>query len=121
MREAIEQWEKDSREGVKTWSRKRQTLETLESRVEATQPPKAEEGSAHVSTTGKNSADEEEIDFNAIEAELAALEAEEARRGAEYTKKKAAEREAQLKWEQEKVEAYEAHMKELEVLQKRPK
>jgi hypothetical protein len=36
-------------------------------------------------------------------------------------KKKAAEREEQLKWEQEEAEAYEAHMKELEVLQKRPK
>ena len=59
--------------------------------------PKAEEGSAYVSTTGKNSADEEEIGFNAVEAELAALEAEEARREEEYTKKKAAEREAQVK------------------------
>lgn len=115
MREAIEQWEKDSREGVKMWGRKRQTLKTLESRVEATQSPKAEEGSAHVSTTGKNSADEEEIDFDSIEAELAALEAEEARREEEYTKKKATEREAPLKWEQEDAEAHEAHMKELKV------
>jgi hypothetical protein len=70
--------------GGQTRIRYRQTFKTLESRVEATQPPKAEEGSAYVSTTGKNSADEEEIDFNAIEAELAALEAEEARREEEY-------------------------------------
>lgn len=33
-------------------------------------------------------------------------------------KKKAAEREAQVKWEQEEAEAYEADMKELELLAK---
>ncbi|KAL6249535.1 hypothetical protein RBB50_003388 [Rhinocladiella similis] len=58
--------------------------------------------------------DEEEIDFDAIEAEMAAIEAEEARREEEYKKKKAAEVEAKRKKEEEEAAAYEANMKELE-------
>ncbi|KAI1614951.1 translation initiation factor eIF-4F [Exophiala viscosa] len=59
-------------------------------------------------------AEEEEIDYDAIEAELAAQEAEEARLEEEYNKKKAAKLEAQRKKEQEEAAAYEANMKELE-------
>ncbi|KAJ9643879.1 hypothetical protein H2204_002024 [Knufia peltigerae] len=58
--------------------------------------------------------DEDEIDFDAIEAEMAALEAEEARREEEYKKKKAAEVEAKRKKEEEDAAAYEANMKEME-------
>lgn len=59
-------------------------------------------------------ADNDEPDYDAIEAELAALEAEEARREEEYQKKKAATREAQRKKEEEEAAAYEANMKEME-------
>ncbi|KIW99762.1 uncharacterized protein Z518_10690 [Rhinocladiella mackenziei CBS 650.93] len=58
--------------------------------------------------------DDDDIDYDAIEAELAAMEAEEARREEEYKKKKAAELEAQRKKEEEEAAAYEANMKEME-------
>ncbi|KAJ9612925.1 hypothetical protein H2200_002866 [Cladophialophora chaetospira] len=61
---------------------------------------------------------EDEIDLDALaaemEAEEAAREAEELRREEEYTKRKAAQREAELKKAQEEAAAYEENMKELE-------
>jgi translation initiation factor 4G len=56
----------------------------------------------------------DEIDYDAIEAELAAQEAAEEAREAEYRKKKEAEREAQKQRELEEYEAYEANMKRME-------
>jgi translation initiation factor 4G len=57
---------------------------------------------------------DDEIDFDAIEREMAEQEAEEARREAEYQKKKAADKEAKAKREKEEAEAYEANIKQLE-------
>lgn len=65
-------------------------------------------------TAAAKPADDDEIDFDAIEAELAAQEAEEARREAEYQKKKAIQKEAQAKREKEEADAYENNIKELE-------
>lgn len=75
---------------------------------------KAEEDKAKETPAPPAKPDEDEIDFDAIEAEMAALEAEEARREEEYKKKKAAELEAKRKKEAEEAAAYEANMKELE-------
>jgi translation initiation factor 4G len=58
--------------------------------------------------------EDEEIDYDAIEAEFAAQEAAEEAREAEYRKKKEAEREAQKQREREEDEAYEANMKRME-------
>lgn len=64
------------------------------------------------------SADDGEIDLDALaaemEAEEAAREAEELRKEEEYNKRKAAQREAQRKKEQEEAEEYERTMKEAE-------
>lgn len=57
---------------------------------------------------------DDEIDFDAIEAELAAQEAEEAKREAEYQKKKSAEKAAQAEREKEEAEAFETNIKEME-------
>ena len=58
--------------------------------------------------------EDDEIDYDAIEAELAAQEAAEEAREAEYRKKKEAEREAQKQRDREEEEAYEASMKQME-------
>jgi translation initiation factor 4G len=59
-------------------------------------------------------ADNNDIDFDAIEAELAAQEAEEARKEEEYLKKKAAQKEAAAQREKEEAEAFERNIKEME-------
>ena len=80
----------------------------------AEEKAKTEAESKQEPTAAAVKADEEEIDFDAIEAEFAAKEAEEARLEEEYRKKKAAEKEAQRKKEEEETAAYEANMKEME-------
>jgi translation initiation factor 4G len=75
---------------------------------------KAEEEKQKAPPAEPAKADDGEIDFDAIEAEMAAIEAEEARREEEYKKKKAAQLEAQRKKEEEEAAAYETNMKELE-------
>lgn len=57
---------------------------------------------------------EDEFDIDAFEAEMAAKEAEEARKEEEYAQKKAAQKEAQRKKEEEEEAAYEANMKKME-------
>lgn len=61
-----------------------------------------------------NKAQNDEPDYDAIEAELAAQEAEEEAREAAYQKKKDAARAAQKQKEQEEEAAYEANMKKME-------
>lgn len=75
--------------------------EEEKSKQAATEPSKPEQ-------------EEEEIDFDAIERELAEKEAEEERRQEEYNQKKAAALEAKRKAEKEEAAAYEANMKEAE-------
>jgi translation initiation factor 4G len=58
--------------------------------------------------------EDDEIDYDAIEAEFAAQEAAEEAREAEYQRKKEAEREAQKQREREEEEAFEANMKRME-------
>lgn len=77
-------------------------------------PEAVKEPEDSASTEPAKAADEDEIDFDAIEAEMAAMEAEEARLEQEYKQKKAAQLEAQQKREKEEAAAYEANMKELE-------
>ena len=59
-------------------------------------------------------AEDDEIDYDAIEAEFAAQEAAEEAKEEEYRKKKEAEREAQKQKDREAEEAYEANMKQME-------
>jgi translation initiation factor 4G len=79
----------------------------------AAEEKKAEDKPAPVSKT-----DDDEIDLDALaaemEAEEAAREAEELRKEEEYNKKKAAQREAQRKKEEEEAAQYEQKMKDLE-------
>ena len=85
--------------------------------VEKSDPTPAPAASAEkspVATPAKPAADDDEIDFDAIEAELAAQEAEEARIEAEYQKKKSAQKAAQAQREKHEAESYEANMKEEE-------
>ncbi|KAL3467105.1 hypothetical protein BJX64DRAFT_274134 [Aspergillus heterothallicus] len=58
--------------------------------------------------------DEDEIDYDAIEAELAEVEAKEAAAEAAYNAKKKAEKEERERKEKEEREAYEANMKQAE-------
>ncbi len=92
--------------------------ESTSAHEESTTDPQAEElveaEPEKLEPEKPKAADNDEIDFDAIEAEMAAAEAEEARREEEYAKKKAAEKEAQLKKEEEEQAAYEANMKEAE-------
>lgn len=73
---------------------------------------------AQVVPESSKPADDGEMDFDALaaemEAEEAAREAEELRKEEEYNKRKAAQREAQRKKEQEEAEEYERTMKEAE-------
>ena len=69
----------------------------------------AKENVVHESKTS-NPADGDEIDYDAIKAELAAAEAEEARREKERAKQKAAKKEAQRRKEEEELAAYKANM-----------
>jgi len=80
-------------------------------REEAAAAKKAEEEKAKAAAAQP---DEDEIDYDAIEREIAEQEAEEARRAEEYNRKKAADLEAKRKKEQEDAAAYEANMKEME-------
>ncbi|KAL9115133.1 MAG: hypothetical protein Q9227_000927 [Pyrenula ochraceoflavens] len=57
---------------------------------------------------------DDEIDFDALEAEFAAKEAEEAAREAEFQKKRQAEKEEEARKEAEEQAAYEANMKNAE-------
>ncbi|EXJ92228.1 translation initiation factor 4G [Capronia epimyces CBS 606.96] len=95
-------------------TKKAEQAEATRKAEEAEAAKKAEENKAKETPAQPAKPDEEEIDFDAIEAEMAALEAEEARREEEYKKKKAAALEAQRKKEEEEAAAYEANMKELE-------
>ena len=81
---------------------------------EKTEPPAQEPAKPETSSESKPAAAEDEIDFDALEAEIAAQEAEEARLEAEYSKKKAADLEAKRKQEEEDAAKYEANMKEME-------
>ncbi|KAJ4503347.1 hypothetical protein HRR80_006104 [Exophiala dermatitidis] len=83
-------------------------------KAEEDETKKAKEEKAKETPAEAAKSNEDEIDYDAIEAEMAALEAEEARREEEYKKKKAAELEAKRKKEAEEAAAYEANMKELE-------
>lgn len=83
-----------------------------EAEAEATK--KSEEDKTKEAPAVPVTPDEEEIDYDAIEAELAAQEAEEARLEEEYKKKKAADLEARRKKEEEAAAAYETNMKEME-------
>jgi len=74
---------------------------------------KAEEDKAKAAEASKQ-VEDDEIDYDAIEREIAEQEAEEARRAEEYNRKKAADLEAKRKKEQEDAAAYEANMKEME-------
>ena len=82
-------------------------------RKESTSIPETEEA-PKVEPEKPKPADDDEIDLDALEAEMAAAEAEEARREEEFQKKRAAEKEAQRKKEAEEHAAYEANMKEME-------
>ncbi|ETN42001.1 uncharacterized protein HMPREF1541_03940 [Cyphellophora europaea CBS 101466] len=79
---------------------------------EVTQQPVTSE--APTKSTPAAAGDDDEIDFDAIEAEMAAQEAEEARREEEYQKKKAADKARQAEREKEEAEAYEANIKKME-------
>ncbi|KAL3470182.1 hypothetical protein BJX99DRAFT_56801 [Aspergillus californicus] len=59
-------------------------------------------------------ADDDEIDFDAIEREMAELEAKEAAAEAAYYAKKQADKEKAARKEKEELEAYEANMKQAE-------
>jgi translation initiation factor 4G len=83
-------------------------------RKESASPAIPDEESAKAADDEPKPAGDDEIDFDAIEAEMAAAEAEEARLEEEYNKKRAAEKEAQRKKEQEEAAAYETNMKEME-------
>jgi hypothetical protein len=72
-------------------------------------------------TRGEGSADsswsvtgDDEVDFDAIEAEMAALDAEELRREEVYQRKKAIEREERRKLEEAEAAAYERNLSALE-------
>lgn len=90
----------------------KQAETTAETEVENT-PEHPEEAAAETTK-----ADEDEIDYDALaaemEAEEAAREVEELRLEEEYKKRKAAQREAEQKKAKEEAAAYEANMKELE-------
>ncbi|KEF54176.1 translation initiation factor 4G [Exophiala aquamarina CBS 119918] len=75
---------------------------------------KAEEDKAKAAAAPSKPDDDDEIDYDAIEREIAEQEAEEARRAEEYNRKKAADLEAKRKKEQDDAAAYEANMKEME-------
>ena len=81
---------------------------------EKPESPAQEPTKPETAPESKPAAADDEIDFDALEAEIAAQDAEEARREAEYSKKKAADLETQRKQEQEEAAKYEANMKEME-------
>ena len=83
---------------------RKESTSTVEAEVPAKPEPEAK----------SKPADDDEIDFDAIEAEMAAAEAEEARLEEEFQKKKAAQKEAERKKEEDETAAYEANMKEME-------
>ncbi|KAL2872525.1 putative eukaryotic translation initiation factor subunit eIF-4F [Aspergillus lucknowensis] len=95
--------EEAARKGVEELSLKEKAAPTAE-------PSKAPEPAP----TPAPADDEDEIDYDAIEAELAELEAKEAAAEAAYNAKKKAEKEERERKEKEEREAYEANMKQAE-------
>lgn len=79
-----------------------------------TPEPAVEEKKEVAPVAAPSSAVEVEFDIDAFEAEMAAKEAEEAKREEEYAKKKAAQKEAERKKAEEEEAAYEANMKKME-------
>lgn len=104
----------ESRAKAEALEKEAQEAEERKAAEEVDTAKKAEEEKAKDTSATPVKPQEDEIDFDALEAEMAALEAEEARREEEYKKKKAAEVEAKKKQEEEEAAAYEANMKELE-------
>ncbi|KAI9924937.1 hypothetical protein ASPWEDRAFT_31780 [Aspergillus wentii DTO 134E9] len=82
----------------------RKAMEDLSLKEKAEEPKKAEPAPA----------DDDEIDFDAIEREMAEIEAKEAAAEADYYAKKKAEKEEKERKEKEELEAYEANMKSAE-------
>lgn len=89
----------------------REKLEELSLKDKADEPkPAAEEPKKEQPAP----ADDDEIDYEAIERELAEIEAKEAAIEAAYYAKKQAEKEERERKEKEELEAYEANMKKAE-------
>jgi translation initiation factor 4G len=96
----------------------RKALEELSLKDKAIEAkPAAEESSKPVDSTPAPTPafpDEEELDYDAIEREMAELEAKEAAAEAAYYAKKQAEKEEKERKEKEELAAYEANMKKAE-------
>ncbi|KAJ6172030.1 hypothetical protein N7470_001097 [Penicillium chermesinum] len=81
------------------------------------EPKKAEESKKTdepKSTPAPAPADDDEIDFDAIEREMAEIEAKERAAEEDYYRKKQEKKEAEARKEREELEAYEANMKKAE-------
>ncbi|KAL4965705.1 putative eukaryotic translation initiation factor subunit eIF-4F [Aspergillus stella-maris] len=74
----------------------------------------AAETSKPAEPTSAPADDEDDIDYDALEREMAELEAKEAAAEAAYYAKKQADKEAKERKEKEEIEAYEANMKQAE-------
>ncbi|KAE8383489.1 hypothetical protein BDV26DRAFT_251831 [Aspergillus bertholletiae] len=85
---------------------------SLKDKVEDAKP--AAEEPSKAADPAPAPADDDEIDYDAIERELAELEAKEAAAEAAYYAKKQAEKEEKERKEKEEREAYEANMKQAE-------
>ncbi|RMZ82389.1 hypothetical protein DV737_g2068, partial [Chaetothyriales sp. CBS 132003] len=108
----------DAGHGAKTDEEKRRAMqEAVKARIaQDTKQDKADDTDKSADKPADKPADVENEDdeFERMAAEMAAAEEEEARREAEYAKKKATEKEARLKKEREEAEEYERTMKKAE-------
>ncbi|KIW63560.1 hypothetical protein PV04_08551 [Phialophora macrospora] len=116
-RAKAEQLEKEAKEAAEKAEAAKQADAAEKEKADAEAAAKKREEPESKDTPPKAD-DQDEIDYDAlaaeIEAEEAAREAEELRREEEYNKRKAAQREAERKKAQEEAAAYEQNMKELE-------
>ncbi|KNG86660.1 eukaryotic translation initiation factor subunit eIF-4F [Aspergillus nomiae NRRL 13137] len=92
----------------------RKGLEDLSLKDKAEDAKPAAEESSKAAEPTPAPADDDEIDYDAIEREMAELEAKEAAAEAAYYAKKQAEKEEKERKEKEEREAYEANMKKAE-------
>lgn len=111
--DALEQEAKEAEARNAAAAAKKAEDDKAEAAQKAEAAKKAEEEKAKAAEAAKSN-DDDEIDFDAIEREIAEQEAEEARKAEEYNRKKAADLEAKRKREKEEAAAYEANMKEME-------
>ncbi|KAF7585820.1 hypothetical protein BBP40_010053, partial [Aspergillus hancockii] len=102
--------EEAARKAMEDLSLKEKAEESKPAAEETSKPADSTPASAPTPTA----ADEDEIDYDAIERELAELEAKEAAAEAAYYAKKQAEKEEKERKEREELEAYEANMKKAE-------